>query len=174
MVNKILKTILGLMGIFFLVFLLAGIFISSVQYETSVTVNKPLEEVWTKFNDFDQLDQWIHEIKHIKPLKETPDKVGSQYSLTIKNDGGDLIMLETITNYTPMESVSLHYEVGNMLKDDAYTFTDNGHFTIIHGHHTCRGNSYIFRCLFAFFKGMFKKTDQKYMNQFKSWVEEGF
>lgn len=169
--KKIIKILLTIIALFFIVFLLAGIVKPVVEYETEITVQGALDDVWAQYNDIDNIDQWIPEIKSVTPIKETRDRVGSQYEFVIVNNGNEMTMIETITAFEPMKKLGLHFEAGTMIKDDITTFEGDYHNTTIRGKHSCRGDNYITRCMFAFFGSMFKKIDQQYLDQFKSWSE---
>ncbi len=169
--NRILKLIIGILVTLILIFLMAGLFVPKVSYSTSVTVNKPLQVTWEQFNDRGAIQNWIPEVQHIKILKETPQVIGSQYQMYVDSGKGEIIMTETVTEFVPPEKVGLEYNAGQMLKRDKFSFSGDTTTTTISGTHICRGSNYIHRCLFAFFKGMFRNTDQKYLDQFRDWTE---
>lgn len=169
---KILKIIGGILALLFLIFLLAGLVVPRVTYQTNITVDKPLTETFTLFNDIDQLDKWIPEVKKIEVIKETPDKVGSQYKMTVVNEGNEVEMTETVTGYEENKLVSLEFDAGSMHKTDTYHFTSDGTTTTISADHVCEGTNYMMKCVFAFFKGMFRNIDQTYLDNFKK-VAEG-
>ncbi|MBT8189304.1 MAG: SRPBCC family protein [Saprospiraceae bacterium] len=169
--KKIIKILLTIVVFFIVVFLLAGIVRPVVEYQTEVTVKGALDDVWADYNDMDNLHQWIPEVKSIKTIKETKDKVGSEYEMLVINQGSEMTMKETITEFEIMKKVGLHFAAGNMIKDDLTTFEGDYHSTTIKGTHKCRGKNYLTRCMFAFFGSMFKKIDQQYLDQFKAWSE---
>ena len=169
--KKILKKILWVVLVLLVIFLLIGLFVPKVEYTTEVTVNEPIEEVWQKYNDLNTLSEWIPEVISIKPIKETPNTVGSQYEMVVESGGSSITMVETITAFKEMEEVGLSFDAGNMIKNDIVYFSGDSLSTTIKGNHTCKGNNAFNRSLFAFFKGMFTDIDQTYMNQFKAWAE---
>jgi len=141
-----------------------------VEYTSEITVDQPLEPTWKAFNDRHALDQWIPEIISIVALNEEPGIVGNRYQFTVVNGRSKMNMIETVTDFVPQEQVSLTKEGGQMLKKDVYTFTPLDNSTTIKGYHICRGKGYIHKCMFAFFKPMFKKIDQETLQRFKEWV----
>ncbi len=168
---KILKIIGGIILLLLVVFLAAGFVVPKVTYETSVTVNKPISETFALFNDMEHLQKWIPEVKSIETMKETPNKIGSQYKMKVVSEGSEVEMVETVIDYKDNELVSLDFDAGDMHKVDTYHFSSDGDMTNITANHVCTGNSYIMKCMFAFFKGMFKGIDQGYQNNFKAYAE---
>ncbi len=169
--KKVIKILLSIILLLFIVFILAGLVKPAVEYTNEITVDRPLEEVWIKFNDLDQLQEWIPEIISISALEETADKLGSKYEMVVEDHGNKMTMIETITEYVVNEKVALRFDAGNMIKTDLHEFTGSGNSTTITSSHVCKGDNYIHKCMFAFFGTMFKKIDQGYLDQFKTWAE---
>jgi hypothetical protein len=80
-------------------------------------------------------------------------------------------MTETITEYVENEKIGFHFDAGAMQKEDINFFIQEGDNTRIRKTTSYRGTSYIDRCIFAFFKGTFKKIDQEYLDNFKKFAE---
>ena len=96
MVKKLFKSLLYLIGILIVVFLLAGLVVPSVKYETEVIIDLGLEETWNKYNDMESLSEWLPQIKSVETIKETNDKVGSIYEMVVENQGQSMTMTEVI------------------------------------------------------------------------------
>ena len=170
--KKFLKIAGIILAVLVLGFFAAGLITPKVSYDGSVTVNKPLEETFLLFNDLDNLKNWIPEVTSYEILSETPDKVGSKIKMTIESEGKTMEMNETILEYVPNEKVGLYFEVGDMKKTDNYHFKADGENTIIHSAHICEGSNLFFKSMFSFFKSYFKKIDQDYLNNFKTFAEK--
>mgnify|MGYP000285976998 FL=1 len=59
-----------------------------------------------------------------------------------------------------------------MLKTDDYNFTEKDGKTIIVKDVICKSDSYIMSCMFPYLKGFFSDIDQKYLNDFKFYLEK--
>ena len=172
MLKRTLKILAIIIGSLLLIFLLAGLVKPEVSYETEVSINKPIGEVFTKYNDISLIQNWIPQITNVKTIKESPTKIGTQYKMTLENNGQVIEMLETTTHYEENKLVGVHFNAGNMLKDNVFSFQSLGGNTKITGKHTCSGSNYLHKCMFAFFGSMFKNIDQSYADNFKKWIEE--
>ncbi len=81
-------------------------------------------------------------------------------------------MIETITAWEPNKWVAMDFEAGEMYKTDDIHFSYDGSSTTINNNATCRGTSYITKCMFPYFKGMFKKIDREMLEDFKKMAEK--
>ena len=168
---KILKFILKLLGLIALVFLLTGLFIKKVDYAVEVEVDKPLEETFALFNDHTIMDQWIKDVKSFTAIEETEAMVGNKYRMVVDSEGREIEMIETITAWEPNRRVGMQFEAEDMLKSNIISFGQNGNSTIITNNASCQGTSYMAKCMFPYFKSMFRKIDQEMLNDFKSMAE---
>ncbi|MBU3013032.1 SRPBCC family protein [Polaribacter vadi] len=169
---KIIKIILGIITALTIVFFATGLFVKETNYTTQVSVNKPLEEVFTTFNNQENLKEWIPEIKSFEVINETLGRTGNTYKIVVVNQGQEITMTEKVMAYIPNEKVTLFFDAENMLKTDDYIFTTENELTTVTLNSSCRSDSYIMSCLFPYFKGTFKRQDQDYLNNFKSFVEK--
>ncbi len=170
--RKILKYVLGFTWITLSVLFLAGLIWPKVKYETQTTVSLPLNETFLLFNNIEKTKEWIPELSSIRPLKETPNKVGSQYKMVMSVDDNKVEMLETVKEYKGNQKVTLAFDMDIMEKTDAYTFTEKDGETNISAKSVVRAKSYINRCFFAFLKGSLRKGDQGYLDNFKKYAEQ--
>lgn len=168
---KVLRYLLYFLLLLIVIFLLAGVVKPMVSYESSATVNQPMEQAWNLYNDMDKIQEWIPEVKNIETLKETKSKIGSLYNITVDNNGKEVVMQEDVIAFKRFEELGLKFRTDDMIKTDITKFQSVGNRTKITTKHEVVGASYLSKCMFAFFGPMFKKIDQSYMNNFKSWAE---
>ncbi len=169
---KTIKVILIIITILVVGFLVTGLLVKETNYTTEISVNKPIEEVFTIFNTPGNIKKWIPEIKSIDTLKLNPGSIGSEYKIVVDNKGQQIIMTEKIIAFVPNEKVTLFFDAENMLKTDDYIFTKKNGTTTITLYSSCQSDSYIMACVFPYFKGTFKEQDQTYLNNFKAFVEK--
>ncbi len=170
---KAVKIILGIIITLTIAFLATGLIFKEVKYTTEVTINKPIKEVFSLFNDSSKINNWIPELKTIEGIDVKPEKTGSTYKVIFKNKSGEEILLkEKVLAYVPNEKVTLRFNSDTMLKTDDYIFSFVDGNTTIKNNSSCVGNSYLLNCLFPFYKGTLKKIDQGYLNNFKSFIEK--
>ncbi len=169
--KRILKSVLGVVWLLLTIFLLAGLLFPQVEYDTQTSINLPLSETFTLFNDTEKIKEWIPEIQSITPIKETSGIVGSQYKMVIQNEGTAIEMLETVSYYQVDKKVVLEFDADMMSKTDQYTFAEKDGTSIISHQSTVQAKGYINRCFFAFLKGSFRKIDQVGLDNFKKYAE---
>ena len=170
--RKVLKIIIGILLMLALVFLATGIFVKETSYSVSTTVNKPVEEVFKTFNDNTVITQWIPSVKSFEAIEEKEGKVGSTYKLTVDDKGNSFEMVETITEFEENKIVGLEFDAQGMLKTDKITFMTDGENTIITNEAVCKGTNFLLKCMFPYFKPVFKKADQENLDNFKAYIEK--
>lgn len=168
---KTIKIILGIITALVLVFFATGLLVKETNYKAQVSVNEPLVEVFTTFNNTENVNNWIPEIKTVETINENVGKTGSSYKIVLDNQGQEITMTEKVVAYVPNEKVTLFFDAENMLKKDDYVFTENNGVTTITLNSSCRSDSYIMACMFPYFKSTFQDQDQAYLNNFKTYIE---
>lgn len=171
--KKVLKIIIGILLLLLVIFLLTGLIVKETNYEVSTTVNKPLIETFTAFNNHEDLQKWIPAVKSFKPVEEVEGMVGSTYKMVVIDaNGNDFEMDETIIAFEENKRIALEFDAQGMLKTDDITFKSDGNNTIITNNASCKGTTYILKCTFPFMKSMFRKSDQESLDGFKKYVEQ--
>lgn len=168
---KTIKIILGSITFLVLVFFSTGLFVKETNYNATITINKPVEQVFSTFTTTHKVQNWIPEIKSVETIQENIGKTGSTYKIVLDNKGQVITMTQKVMAYIPNEKVTLFFDAENMLKKDDYRFEENNGTTTITLSSSCRSDSYIMACMFPFFKSTFKRQDQSYLNNFKSFIE---
>lgn len=169
---KIFKIISSFIAVLALVFLATGMIVKETNYITEIEINKPVSEVFSAFTNQDLLKEWIPEIQSMETILETPGKVGSKYKMIIVNEGEKVEMLEEVLAYELNKKMTFSFDTGDMLKTDAYSFSEKGNVTLISKVSVCKSDSYIMNCIFPYIKGMLKNIDQGYLDKFKTVVEK--
>ena len=170
--KRILKIVGSLLLLLLVVFLLTGLVVKETNYKASVTIKKPVEEVFTTFNDAAKLKEWMTSIKSFEAIDEKEGKVGSTYKIIVLDaNGNDFEMKEKVIAFEPNKRVALEFDAQSMFKIDDIQFTSNGGSTTITNNATCKGTSYLYKCMFPYFKGMFQKLDQENLDKFKKYIE---
>jgi len=170
--NKILKIALKFVGIAIIVFFVTGIIFDQTTYTNSITVNKPITEVFEKFTNVNLLKEWNPKLKSVKISKETPNKVGTVYEKEIENNGRFLIITEEIKAYVPNQKITYFLDANITLKTDSYQFSEKDGKTTITKNSIIESGAYIMDCIYPWMKGTFKKMDQAPLDNFKVMLEK--
>ncbi len=153
-------------------FFALGAFVPEIEYESKGIARGPISEVFAKYNDIENIDEWIPDIKQVNALKETEDKKGSVYEMVIDSDGTEVKMEETVVDWVENSKLALRFETGPMEKYDVFQFLEENGQTIITGKHRVKGTNYFYKCMFALFKGGLGRVDQGYMDNFIAYYEK--
>ena len=89
-----------------------------------------------------------------------------------QGEGQLMTMKEKVLAYINNEKVTLHFDAEGVLKTDDYTFSSEGNKTKVTLNATYQAESYILGCIFPYFKGTFRGIDEKYLNNFKVYLEK--
>ncbi|MEZ7875447.1 MAG: SRPBCC family protein [Polaribacter sp.] len=169
---KTIKVILIIISTLVVAFLATGLLVQQTNYSATVSIDKPIDEVFSNFMQIDSVKNWIPDIKSVKPVNINPGITGSVYDVVVLNQGQEIAMTEKIMAYVLNEKVTLFYDAENMLKKDDYLFSEENGITTITLNAACQSESFIMACMFPYFRGTFQAQDQSYLNNFKTFLEE--
>jgi len=169
---KAIKIISGIVTLLVILFFSTGLLVKQTAYQVKVDIKKPLSEVFIAFNDQQKLMEWMPEIKSIEPININPGVVGSEYKITVDNNGQTIVMTEKVMAFVSNRKVTLFFDAEDMLKTDDYNFSEKNGVTTILKESVCKSESYIMSCMFPYLKGTFTEIDQKYLDDFKVYIEK--
>lgn len=169
---RAVKVILGIVTLLVVVFFSTGLIIKKTTYQVKIEIEKPVTEVFSTFNNQELLKEWMTDVKSVKPINIKSGTVGSEYEMTVVNQGKEIIMREKVLAFVPNKKVTLFFDAEDMLKTDEYNFSFSDDKTIITKNVICKSDSYLMRCMFPYFKGTFTEIDQSYLNDFKTYIEK--
>ena len=169
---KTIKVILIIISSLVVAFLATVLLVQQTNYSATVSIDKPIDEVFSNFMQIDSVKNWIPDIKSVKPVNINPGITGSVYDVVVLNQGQEIVMTEKIMAYVLNEKVTLFYDAENMLKKDDYLFSEENGITTITLNAACQSESFIMACMFPYFRGTFQAQDQSYLNNFKKFLEE--
>lgn len=98
-----------------------------MEVEHVTVIEKPIDEVWTAFDDPDQLVKWQKRLKSYEQVEGASDEIGSVSTQTIHRSSGDLELTVTLLDRREGEFSQSRYE-GMQLP-----FTISNTFTAIDG-----------------------------------------
>ncbi len=169
---KILKYILSLFLLLILFVVVRGLLTPSINYSTSITVDKPAEDVWAVLNDEKALGQWLDgyvKTEHISGTKNTVGAVSNIYMLDPK--GNEMMMQETLKEIVPNKKVAMHFTMGPMIMDYDMTLEAKGNQTTVTSNTVTSGTG-LFRLMAPFMQGGMKANEDKNMASLKRVIEE--
>ncbi len=169
--KKFLKVTSIILLLLTVVFFSLGLIFPQITYNTEVKINRPIAEVFRKYNDPGTLNKWIPEMKSLEILEIKPGMVGTKMKMIIESEGQKMELFEEVVAFEENKLISLSFDAGAMNKTDYVEFTSTGETTTIKGSYICKGSNLFYKSLFSLFKSQFQTIDQTYLNNFKAFVE---
>ena len=169
---KGIKVILVIVSVLVVVFFSTGLIVKETTYQVKVEIDKPINTVFSVFNNQELMKEWLTDVKSVAPLIIKPGIVGSEYKMIVENQGKEMVMNEKVMAFIPNKKVTLFFNANDMLKTDEYNFSfSNGKTTIVKDV-VCKSDSYLLSCVFPYIKSTFTEIDQKYLDNFKAYIEK--
>lgn len=142
-----------------------------MKYNNEVRINAPLEKVVGLFEDENNLPKWQEGFISAEIIEGERGKVGLKSKLRYKMGKREIKMIETITVWDLPQNFTANYEANNVFNTVANHFEaidENTTRYYTENEFTFKGVMKIFAFLMP---GAFKKQSQKYLNDFKNFVE---
>jgi uncharacterized membrane protein len=93
--------------------------------QRTVTINRPVEDVFAFFADAENDPLWRPSVKEIK--RDGALQVGARYRIRIAGPGGAIVPADIeITEYRPPERLDFRVVAGPVRPTGSYRFTDKG------------------------------------------------
>lgn len=143
-----------------------------MKYSCEVTINKPIGEVITKFDNFENLKHWMEGFRSYEHLSGTSGEPGAKTKLIFQMGKRSIEMIETVTVRNLPYEFSGTYDakgVHNIVKNYFKPVDENTTVYSTDQEFQFKG----FMKVIAFLMPrVFKKQSQKYLNDFKRFAEE--
>ena len=141
-----------------------------MKFTCHTTINAPLQTVIEMFENPDNLKEWQDGFLRIDPISGTPGEVGSKSKLTYEK----LELIETILRNELPEEFKANYEHKHMINTMSCRFKKIAPNRTIFEQEIqyTKFNGFAIKLMAKLFPGMFKKQVQKWIDQFKVFVEE--
>ena len=169
---KILKIIAGAIAAIFIVYLLIGVFVPTVNYTTEVEVNKSLKESWGVFSDESKVNDWVTGITSMELLEGTKGTVGAKTKLNMEQNGEPFDLIEEILEVKKEEKCAIKYDNEMMTQNVDINFSaKDENTTVIKVNSTVEGKGMMVKPMFAFMKGSIKKVSDGMYGRLKELIE---
>lgn len=93
-----------------------------INIEQSVTINRPLEAVFTYVTDIEKLPQWMSELVEAKQDSDGPVSVGTTISAVAKPLGRRAESTQEVVAYDPKKKFAIKSTSGPVQNEDTFTF----------------------------------------------------
>ena len=145
-----------------------------LEYGDSIELDKSLEEVVAVFEDRNQIGDWQRGFVSLEEMEGAPGANGSKAILCYRNRGRDMTMIETITDNGLPHHFHGRYDMDGIRNVQRNFFKDLGNGrTEWRSESTFEFDSFLMKVMGKLMPGMFRKTSQRFMDDFKDWMENG-
>jgi len=169
---KYLKYFLLLLALVALVFFGKGLLTKSVDYDSEVVVNKPVEEAWAVMSDETNLPEWIKGFQRTELVSGTANTVGAVSKVYVKENGKEMVMEETITAIEPNDHIEMTFSMDFMNMDYKMKMEEKDGKTHIRSTSSTVGNGIFAKSMIAFMPKAMKAQEDENMNTLKRLIEE--
>ena len=142
-----------------------------MRYSLSNTINKPLEEVVSKFKDPNGVKHWMEGLQRIEHISGTPGEVDAKSDFYFLHKNKEMKISETILEQNLPNQIKFAYQSPMGYNEVEMLFekqSDNSVKQINNSYFEMKG----FMKIAGFFmKGMFKKQSLKFLTAFKDYAE---
>ncbi len=150
---KILKYILGFIGILLLIFFVRGLLTPSISYEAEIEVNKSAAESWSVMSDEEYLPEWLEGYIRSELVSGTANTIGAVSNIYVEDNGKEMVMKETMTGIELYKLMAMHFSIDFMEMDYEMMFEEANGKTKIKTKTTTMGNGLFAKSLMPFIKG---------------------
>ena len=142
-----------------------------MKFTIETVINKPIDKVIKLFDNADNMSKWMEGLQSFEHISGTPGQPGAKSKLKFKMGKREIEMIETITVRNLPDEFSGIYEaqgVNNIVKNKFVKISDSKTKYITENEFQFKG----FMKIIAFLMpSAFKKQSTKYLNDFKTFVE---
>ena len=168
-VKLIVSLLLGLA----IAFLLIGVFIPEVEFNSSIDVNAPVDQAFAVYTDESRMGEWLTDFVSIENISGAPLEVGSRWRLVFKGEyGEDIEMIEEVTDYEALRHFGFVLENDDVLVNShTRFFSDGGGGTRIEGSSSLKGKTWYMRSLLPLFKGQTQQRQDQDFERLRELIE---
>ena len=144
-----------------------------MKYTEEIIINKPLNEVIDLFKSPDNLKCWQRGMKSTKLLKGKSGEEGAKRKLSIRLEGRDISMIETITKCDLPHHWHARYTSQGLISYQENYFEKRGkHQTYWKNSSEFQFEGYM-KIVGRLLPGIFKRRSKTIMKDFKAFAENG-
>tara|TARA_R100000935_G_scaffold1439_1_gene4613 strand:- start:176484 stop:176942 length:459 start_codon:yes stop_codon:yes gene_type:complete len=145
-----------------------------MKYTTQVTINKPRNEVVQKMNNPENMKHWQRGLAGYEFTQGTPGAEGSKMQLHYKTGKREMTLTETIITNDFPDAFHATYDtkgVHNVQNNYFHEVDANTTKWVSESEFNFKG--FGMKVIGFLMPGAFKKQSQKFLNDFKNFVEHG-
>ncbi len=168
--KKIFWILLALV-VLIVLFFSVGLVKPHIQYESKVTVERPVDRSFIVFIDGSKMDQWLTGFKGIQLVSGMPNFPGSIFNLTLEINGREVTLKEEVLDFRWNELFSVRIQHDFMTIENVNEFVAEGMKTEITATYRLTGKNIFWRSVLVFSRGKMKQRAQNDFDSLKRVIE---
>lgn len=168
--KKVALYLLGIVLLLVVGFLAIGFFVPTVEYTTTIEINKPREFTWKILRE---RKDWVYGFKSLDQISGQPDEIGSRAKLSVVRDGTEYTFESELIDIKPPEFAETKLDNDLLVHNARVQLSEVDGKTKIVSTEKITGKNPFLRSLFVFFKGRFTEVSKKNFEGLKQVVETG-
>ena len=145
-----------------------------MKYTTEITVEVPRPEFIEKMDSITNLKHWQQGLISYNPISGTPGQEGSKMELSYRMGKRDLVLVETIMKKDLPGELHATYDTKGVHNIQKNYFKDiDGKSTLWILESEFQFSGFMMKAMGFLMPGAFKKQSVKYMQDFKTFAEDG-
>ncbi|MDH3494555.1 MAG: SRPBCC family protein [Acidobacteriota bacterium] len=143
-----------------------------MKYVVDTVIDRPVNEVISKFDDPENLKEWMDGLLSFEPISGTPGEIGAKAKLVFQMGKKKIEMIETITAKNLPDEFGGTYEAEGVFNTVMNRFESVGNDqTRMTQQCEFEFTSFMMKVMGFFIPGAFKSQTRKHMDAFKSFAE---
>lgn len=169
---KIFIYVIGFITTCFLGFYVIGLVKPSISYDSTIIINRPVEQSWKIYSDESLMNQWVQNFDKIEKIKLTPFESGAEYILILKEKNNTFELHHKVIESIPQKSYQYILKNAVLTNTVKVTFSEPKEFTTeIKITNNVVAENWFLQSLFVFFKSKFKSQDDVNLEALKKLIE---
>jgi uncharacterized protein YndB with AHSA1/START domain len=157
MLDKVLKGIIAFSLIAGILFLSLGIGSGKHEIVTEIEISAPVETVFNYALDESSAKDWISGFKSIKLISGENHQPGSKYELIVEENGKEIKILETVTEFIPNKKYAFDAQNEMMTGNIELIFEPSEKGTLLTEIHRFEVKGFVSKAMTKLAKSMIKK-----------------
>ncbi|MEN8839269.1 MAG: SRPBCC family protein [Flavobacteriales bacterium] len=141
-----------------------------MKYTIETTINRPKKEVVALYDNIPNLYKWMEGLESVKLISGEEGKKGAKTEMVFKTPKRVMTMTETILQNDLPDKMVTSYQADGVYNIIFTEFHENGEQTLYRTIQEFKFKGFM-RIIGFFFPKAFKKQSLKYMEDFKTFVE---
>jgi len=168
MLKKISVVLMGSIVALVIGFFFIGVFIPSVEYTTTIEIDKPRDVTWRVMRE---RKDWILGFKSLEQVAGSPDQVGNRTRISVVRDGNEFTFDSELKQIRPPEMAETELTNDMLVHDAIVDLSEHDGKTTVVSNEKITGSNLFYRSLFALFKSRITATSVKNFEGLKRVVE---